>query len=143
MILDKLECLIGSVVTSAACIGLTIAFYEGVSVPSFVPLVGGVSIINGVVDRRVNAALDGYVLKTEMAAASAKAAEQKRQADATKAAFDRANQRAAVAEAANAAAQIDRQKERADYEAKLKAQGGGCYLNDGDDDGRNFLLRHQ
>ena len=140
MILDKLECLIGSVITSAACIALTIAFYEGVGIPSFVPFVGGVSIIDGVVDRRVNTALEGYVLKSEKTAADAKAAEQMRQADAAKAATDKANLAVAAAKASEASLKITREQEIAAYEKRLVDAKRACTT---DSDDVDFFMHHQ
>ncbi len=125
-----MKCFLSSVGLAAVLMALTVLFYEGLSLP----------FVGQVVDGAVAHRLDAYVSLAEKTAADARAAEAARQAAVYKAAYDKANQRAAAAEAANAITEIDRQKERADYEAKLDAQSRGCYL---DDDGRDFLLRHQ
>jgi cobalamin biosynthesis protein CbiD len=81
-------------------------------------------------------ALVGYVHQAELTAANARAAEQKRQAEAAQAALDEYQRKLAVEQADNAAAQQRLEQEISDYEKNIGADSR-CVVSERD---RNWLL---
>ena len=108
----------------------TVIRYEGIALP----FVG--QVVNGAIAER----LEGYVARTEKAAAEARAAEMKRQADAARAAADQFRKRVIEAEAAEAIAQADLEKGIAAYEKRLVDTRRACLL---DDDDIGNILQHR
>ena len=104
---------------------------------------GGVLIVVGAVvwlhvhDANVRtSALQGYVQQAELTAANARAAEQKRQAEAARDALDEYQRKLAVEQADNAAAQQRLEQEISDYEKNIGADSR-CVVSERD---RNWLL---
>ncbi len=73
-----------------------------------------------------------FVARAELVAAKAKLAEAERQRDAGAQALEEFRRRLAVEQQVERAEDARHEKEIADYEKKLAAQGRGCVLDDGD-----------
>ncbi len=73
-----------------------------------------------------------FVARAELEAAKARLAEAERQRDAGAQALEEFRQRFAAQEQVERAEDARHEKEIADYEKKLAAQGRGCVLDDGD-----------
>lgn len=125
-----IRCFLSALGLALIAIVATVVWYEGVSLP----FVG--QVINGQIANR----LEGYVKLSEKVAADAKTAEIKRQADASKAATEQFRQRVIEAEAAEAAAQADLDKEIAAYETRLVDAKRACLLDDSD---LGLILQHR
>jgi hypothetical protein len=100
----------------------TVLYYEGLHLP----------FLGQVIDGAIAHRLEGYVELSEKTAAEAKAAEQKRQADAARAAADNFQKQLTVARAAQVKANADLEKGISEYEQKLADQARRCNLTDDD-----------
>lgn len=108
----------------------TMIHYEGISLP----------VVGKIVDGEIAGRLEGYVGLSEKAAAEAKATEEKRQADAVRAATEQFRNRAMEAEASEAIAKADLEKRIALNEQRLQEAKRRCEL---DADDVDVILRHR
>ncbi len=125
-----IRCFFSAIGLAAVMTIATVVFYEGVSLP----LVG--QVIDGAIANR----LEGYVTLTEKTAADARAAEQKRQADAARAAAETFRKQMLEAKSAEAIATADLEKGILSYEQRLVETKRACLLDDSDLDS---ILRHR
>jgi hypothetical protein len=128
-----MKSLLAGIGFAAVAVLATVLYYEGLRLP----------FLGQVIDGAIAHRLEGYVKLSEKTAADAKVAEIKKQRDDYAASIADFEKQQAADAAADAIRAKTNQREIADYVAKLDAAKRACYLDDGDDPDRDFILQHR